>query len=127
MLRRLFLLGLFVLPVAPRLFAAAPAAPTEEQLIKQASAEAIDELKLHLIQEYKRVSELTAKIRTAERVPGWRRIRVSGDAAFASWSKHERDYIWRSGKFAVEFDLTTDNALKTTSVMFDGITRPVGP
>ncbi len=106
---------------------AVAAAKTDEQLVQQATTEAVDELKLHLIKEYKRVSDITAKVRKAERVPGWRQIRVSGDAAFATWDRRERDYIWRSGKFAVEFDLTNDNELKASTVMFDGISRPIEP
>lgn len=125
MLRRAFLLCLLVLAPAGRL--AAVEQLSDEQLLKQASTEATDELKLHLIKEYKRVSELAAKVRTTERVPGWRRIRVSGDAAFATWDKRERDYLWRSGKFSVDFDLTPENELKAATVSFDGISRPVNP
>lgn len=118
-------LGLVALAIAPG--RAAPPAKTEEQLVQLATTEAVDELKLHLIKEYTRVSDITAKVRSAERVPGWRQIRVSGDAAFATWDRRERDYIWRSGKFAVEFDITNDNELKARSVMFDGISRPIDP
>lgn len=124
MLRRILLLCVLLALPGVRLLAATA---TDEQLEKQASAEAVDELKFHLIKEYTRVSELAVKVRSAERVPGWRRIRVSGNAAFATWSKRERDYVWRSGKFSVDFDLTPDNELQAASVTFDGIERPVNP
>jgi len=101
------------------------ATPTlTDQLIAQATREAPDELKLHLLKTGERVSSLTTKIRKAEQVQGWPKIRVSGDAAFSSWDNYRRDYVWRTEKFEVEFAIVNGGtALKLDNISFAGISR----
>ena len=95
-----------------------------DRLIAQATREAADELKLHLLKTGERVSSLTTKIRHAEQVPGWPKIRVSGDAAFSQWDEGIRDYRWRSEKFEVEFAIVNGGtAIKLDRVSFGGISR----
>lgn len=95
-----------------------------DRLIAQATREAADELKLHLLKSGERVSSLTTKIRKAEQVPGWPKIRISGDAAFSQWDEGIRDYRWRSEKFEVEFGIVDGGtAIKLDRVSFGGISR----
>lgn len=116
-----------ILPEAPATSAspAAPATPLD-QLIQQASAAAPDEVKFHLAKTYDRVGSLTCKIREAAQVPGWQKIRVSGEAAFTQWDARQADHVWRTDKFEVEFTIVEGRQLKPTQVSFGGITRAVG-
>lgn len=101
-----------------------PVTPTiTDRLIAQATAETPDELKLHLMRTNPQVSSLTTKLRKVEQVPGWPRIRASGDAAFAVWDNSRRDYVWRTEKFEVEFAIVNGTTLKLDRVMFGGISR----
>ena len=101
------------------------ATPTiTDQLIAQAVTEAPEELKLYLVKSGERVSSLTTKIRKTEQVPGWQKIRVSGDASFSTWDNLRRDYVWRTDKFEVEFAIVSGGtALKLDTVSFAGISR----
>ena len=105
--------------------AASPATPLD-QLIKQASTAAPDELKFYLIKAYERVGGLTCKIREAIQVPGWQRIRVSGEAAFTQWDARQGDHVWRTDRFEVEFAIVEGRSLQPESVSFGGIARRVG-
>jgi hypothetical protein len=99
-----------------------------DQLIAQAVTEAPDELKLYLVKSGERVSSLTTKIRKTEQVPGWQKIRVSGDASFSTWDNLRRDYVWRTDKFEVEFAIVSvGTALKLDTVSFAGISRQADP
>lgn len=104
--------------------ATAPATPTTiDNLIAQATAATPDELKLFLLRQHERVSSVMTKIRKVEQVPGWQKIRASGDASFAVWDNSRRDYTWRTEKFEVEFAIVDGTALKLDRVMFGGISR----
>jgi hypothetical protein len=108
-------------PAAPMV---PPVTPTIiDQLIARATAETPDELKLHLLRGNLQLSSLTTKIRKVEQVPGWQKIRATGDAAFSTWDNSRRDYRWRTEKFEVEFDIIDGTALQISSVTFGGITR----
>jgi hypothetical protein len=101
-----------------------PITPTiTDRLITQATAETPDELKLHLMRTNQQVSSLTTKIRKVEQVPGWQKIRATGDAAFAVWDNSRRDYVWRTEKFEVEFAIVNGTSLKLERVTFGGISR----
>ncbi|MEX2044392.1 MAG: hypothetical protein WD941_03500 [Opitutus sp.] len=103
-----------------------PVTPTIiDQLIARAALETPDELKLHLLRGNQQLSSLTTKIRKVEQVPGWQKIRTTGDAAFSVWDNSRRDYGWRTEKFEVEFDIIDGNSLRISSVTFGGITRRV--
>lgn len=107
----------------------APAAPATaiDQLIAQASTRAADELKLYLLKSHERsVSSLTTTVRKAEQVPGWQKIRVSGDAAYSTWDNFRRDYVWRTEKFEVEFAIVDGKAIQADRVSFAGVSRMLG-
>jgi hypothetical protein len=111
-----------VIPPAP------PTAPpvtrtVTDQLIAQATAETPDELKLHLLQAFERVSSVMTKIRKVEQVPGWQKIRATGVASFSIWDNSRRDYVWRTEKFEVEFAIVNGTELKLDTVTFAGISR----
>lgn len=104
--------------------AAPPVRPTTiDKLIAQATEETPDELKLYLLKMNERVSSVTTKIRKVEQVPGWQKIRASGDAAFAVWDNSRRDYLWRTEKFEVEFAIINGTTLRLDTVTFGGISR----
>lgn len=96
---------------------------TLDRLLKQAEKEAPAELQFYLIKTYERMSGFTCKVRATEQISGWQQIRVSGEAAFSWWDSHKKDFVWRSGKFEVEFDIVKAEKLKLSSVSFDGIAR----
>lgn len=105
-----------------------PAAATiTDQLIAQATRETPDELRLYLLATTQRVSSLTTKIRKVEQVPGWQKIRATGDASVAVWDASRRDYLWRTEKFEVEFDILDGTTLRADRVTFGGISRAIGP
>jgi hypothetical protein len=94
-------------------------------LIEQAKTETADELKFYLIKSFNQVSSLTTKIRKAEQVSGWSKIRVSGEAAYSTWDNYRRDYTWRTGKFEVEFAIIDGRSLRIDTISFGGIPRQV--
>lgn len=96
-----------------------------EVLIEQAKTETADELKFYLIKSFNQVTSLTTKIRKAEQVPGWSKIRVSGEAAYSAWDNYRRDYTWRTGKFEVEFAIIDGASLRIDTISFNGISRQV--
>lgn len=94
-----------------------------DKLIAQATAEAPEELKFHLRKSQPQLSSVTTRIRKVEQVPGWQKIRVSGDASVATWDNYRRDYVWRTEKFEVEFAIVAGISLKVDNVSFAGISR----
>jgi hypothetical protein len=101
-----------------------PVTPTmTDRLIAQATAETPDELKLHLMRTNQQVSSLTTKLRKVEQVPGWQKIRATGDAAFSVWDNSRRDYLWRTEKFEVEFAIVDGTSLKLDRITVGGISR----
>ena len=94
-----------------------------DRLIAQATAEAPEELKFHLRKSQPQLASITTKIRKAEQVPGWQKIRVSGEASVATWDNYRRDYTWRTEKFEVEFAIVSGVSLKLDNVSFAGISR----
>lgn len=104
-----------------------PIPPTPlDQLLKQAAAAAPDELKFHLARTYDRVGSLTCKIRETIQVPGWQKIRVSGEASFTQWDARQSDHVARTDKFEVEFAIVDSRKLRPDTVSFAGLSRPVG-
>jgi hypothetical protein len=100
-------------------------ATTVDDLVQRATATAPDELKFYLTKAYDRLASLTTKVHTAEQIPGWQKIRVSGDASFSQWDQFRRDYVWRTEKFEVAFDIVDGRALKLATVAFGGFSRAV--
>ncbi len=113
-----------ILPPAP--VASKGTATVLDQLLQQAPTEAPDELKFYLLKAFDRVASVTCKVRKVEQVPGWQKIRVSGEAAYSSWDGSRRDYIWRTDDFEVVFEIVNGTALKPDTVSFGGISRAVG-
>jgi hypothetical protein len=118
-----------ILPEPPIATASTPAPPATalDQLLKQANATAPDELKLYLAKTYDRIGSLTCKIRESLQVPGWQKIRVSGDASFTQWDARQGDQVWRTDKFEVEFAIVDGRSLKPSSVSFGGLSRAIAP
>lgn len=94
-----------------------------EKLLAQAEKEAPDEVQLHVIKTAGRLSGFFAKVREVEQVQGWQQIRASGEAAFAAWDNLRRDFVWRSEKFEVLWDVKDGRRLKLNSVSVGGIER----
>jgi hypothetical protein len=103
--------------------ASAPTRTVTDDLVTQAVAEAADELRLHLLKRGERVSSLTTRVRQAGQVPGWPKIRVSGDAAYAIWDHSRRDYVWRTDKFEVDYAIVDGVSLKLDTVTFAGVSQ----
>lgn len=112
------LFGLIVLLLPP-----AHAEGFYDRLMAEARESAPGEVQLHLIQSKGRLSNFVGKTRSAEKIPGWQRIRVKGDAAFAFWDAYHKDYVWDGGKFEVVFEITDQQDLKLLEVTFQGTTR----
>lgn len=98
-------------------------ATVTDRLIEQATAETPEELKFFLRKTNPQVASVTTKVRKAEQVPGWQKIRISGDASVSTWDNYRRDYVWRTEKFEVEFAILSGVALKLDNVSFAGISR----
>lgn len=115
-------------PPAPAENPHSPAHPATmtDRLVERATAEAADELKLYLLKSHDRsLASLTTKVRQAAPVPGWPKIRVSGEASYSVWDNFRRDYVWRTEKFEVDFAIVAGTSLKPDRVSFGGISRPV--
>ena len=93
-----------------------------DDLLAQARTEAPGELQLHVVKTKGRLSDFIAKVRHVEKVSGWRQIRVTGDAAYASWDNLRKDFVWDGGKFEVLFDIEDNTRLELNSVTFAGRT-----
>lgn len=121
-LRPLALLPLLVL-VAP----AVRAEDAEAARLAQAREEAPGEVQLHVARTTGRLSDFVAKVRTVERVPGWSQVRARGEAAFAAWDQHKRDFVWRTEAFEVLWDIDDRGRLKLNAVTLGGISRKADP
>lgn len=117
-LRLSFLFGVLTL-----LLPSARAEGFYDQLIAEAKQSAPGEVQLHIINSKGRLSNFIAKARSVEKVPGWQRIRVKGDAAFAFWDSYHKDYVWRGGKFTVIYEIIDSKELKLSEVTFRGTTK----
>jgi hypothetical protein len=118
---------LFLVAVAVFASASLRADPGMAGLLKQAEQEAPGELQLHIIKTHGRLSNFICKARTVEQVPGWRQIRVQGDAAYAAWDNLRRDDVWHGGKFEILYDIVNTDRLKLNSVTFAGETTKADP
>jgi hypothetical protein len=117
-----------VLPAPPAPNPHAPPMPPSvtDQLIARATTDAADELKLSLLKHHDpSLASLTTKVRQAEQVPGWQKIRVSGEAAYSTWDNFRRDYVWRTEKFEVDYQIVGGTSLQPDRVSFGGISRQV--
>lgn len=117
-----------ILPEAPVTTPNSPGVPATEldPLLKQAGAAAPAELKFYLAKSFDRVGSLTCKVREVTQVPGWQKIRVTGEASFTQWDAKQADHVWRTDKFEVNFAIVEGRSLKAETVSFAGISRPVG-
>lgn len=97
--------------------------PALDRLLAQAEKEAPAEVELHVIKTSGRLSGFTAKVRETAKVEGWPQIRVKGEAAFAAWDNLRRDFVWRSEKFEVLWDIVDGQRLKLNAVSVGGIER----
>lgn len=121
--------------IAPLLFAillaglgtAAAADSQLERLLAQAEKEAPDEVQLHVIKLTGRLSGFFAKVREVEQVQGWQQIRATGEAAFAAWDNQRKDFVWRSEKFEVLWDIRDGRKLRLNSVTVGGIAQRADP
>ncbi len=117
--------------ILPEVAVSTPVAPgmpatVSDALLKQAGTAAADELKFYLTKAFDRAGGLTCKVREIVQVPGWQKIRVSGEASFTQWDAKQADHVWRTDKFEVEYSIVDGNRLKAETVAFAGISRPVG-
>lgn len=94
-----------------------------ERLLAQAEKDAPEEVQLHVIKSSGRLSGFFAKVREVDKVEGWQQIRASGEAAFAAWDNLRRDFVWRSEKFEVLWDIKDGKRLKLNAVSVGGIER----
>lgn len=107
---------------------AAPAADAQlERLLAQAEREAPDEVQLHVIKTTGRLSGFFAKVREVEQVQGWQQIRATGEAAFATWDNQRKDFVWRSEKFEVLWDIRDGRKLRLNSVTIGGVSQKADP
>lgn len=107
--------------------ASAPSEPALSDLRQQAAKLAPDELLMHLQKTYQRVSGLNCIIRTNEKISGWQQIRVAGTASFSMWDNYVRDYVRRTARFEVEFEIINGEQLRANSVTFNGVTGRIDP
>jgi hypothetical protein len=98
-----------------------------ERLLARAEKEAPDEVQLCVIKQFGRLSGFFAKVREVEKVEGWQQVRARGEAAFAAWDEHKRDFAWRSEKFEVLWDIKDGTRLKLNEVSIGGIARKAEP
>ncbi len=117
-LRPVFLFGLIALLFAT----SARAEGFYDRLITEAKDSAPGEVQLHIIKSKGRLSNFVGKTRSSEKIPGWQRIRVKGDAAYAFWDSYHQDYVWDGGKFEVIFEITEQQELELLEVTFKGTT-----
>lgn len=117
-----------ILPEAPVTTPNSPGVPATEldPLLKQAGAAAPAELKFYLTKTFDRVGSLTCKVREVAQMPGWQKIRVTGEASFTQWDARQADQVWRTDKFEVDFAIIEGRSLKAETVSFAGISRAVG-
>lgn len=98
-----------------------------ERLLVQAEKEAPDEVQLHVIKMTGRLSGFFAKVRDVEQVQGWQQIRATGEAAFAAWDNQRKDFVWRSEKFEVLWDIRDGRKLRLNSVSIGGVSQKADP
>lgn len=98
-----------------------------ERLLAQAEKEAPDEVQLHVIKTTGRLSGFFAKVREVEQVQGWQQIRAIGEAAFAAWDNQRKDFVWRSEKFEVLWDIRDGRKLRLNSVTLGGVSQKADP
>ncbi len=110
-------------PAAP--VATTTSAPgTREQLLQQAALNAPVQLKAHLIHAYGQLGSLATQVIETTEVPGWPRIRVSGETSFTVRSPGQRLSSLRQEKFEIEYSFTAVGALKPETITVGGISRP---
>ena len=99
---------------------------SREQLLQLATSHAPDQLKALLSRNYGQVGSFSAKVLETSEVPGWPRIRVTGEATFTERTPSRPASSLRKEKFEVEYD-TTSGVLQPTTVTVGGIATPVAP
>lgn len=95
-------------------------------LLVRAREEAPAEVQLHVAKTTGRLSGFFARVREVGRVPGWPQVRARGEAAFAAWDQHRRDYVWRTESFEVLWDVDPEGGLRINTVTVGGIARRAG-
>ena len=119
--------SLFIAVLLAGLGTAAAADSNLDRLLVQAEKEAPDEVQLHVIKLTGRLSGFFAKVREVEQVQGWQQIRATGEAAFAAWDNQRKDFVWRSEKFEVLWDIRDGRKLRLNSVSVGGIAQRADP
>ncbi len=99
------------------------AADAEAALFDRAREEAPGEVQLHVAKTTGRLSGFFAKVREVERVPGWPQVRARGEAAYAAWDNHKRDFTWRTEPFEVLWDVDDRGRLRLNTVTVGGLAR----
>ena len=114
-----------VASTAPAPVAAPPSSsPSRDHLLQQAALNAPAQLKAHLTHAYGQVGSLATQVVETADVPGWPRIRVSGETSFTERSPGQRVSSLRQEKFEIEYSVTPAGALKPETITVGGISRP---
>jgi hypothetical protein len=113
-------------PAEPPVAATHRPPPAGDSLLNQAATAAPVQLKAHLTRTYGQVGSLTTKILDTGEVPGWPKIRVSGETSFTERTPGQRASSLHREKFEIEY-VIADGLLKPTTVTVGGITRPITP
>lgn len=95
-----------------------------DQLLKQAATTTPDQLKAYLTRTYGRVGSLSTKVLDTGEVPGWPRIRVSGETSFTEWAPGQRASSLRQEKFEIEYTVLDGGGLRPETVTVGGIVHP---
>lgn len=111
-------------PAEPPVAATNHPPPSGGSLLKQAATAAPVQLKAHLTRTYGQVGSLSTKVLETGEVPGWPKIRVSGETSFTERAPGVRASSLHREKFEIEY-VIADGVLKPTTVTVGGISRPV--
>jgi hypothetical protein len=96
------------------------------QLLQLAASSAPDQLKAQLTRTYGQVGSFAPKILETAEVPGWPRIRVTGEATFTERTPGRPASSLRKEKFEIEYDTTT-GVLQPATITVGGIAHPIAP
>jgi len=113
-------------PAAPPVAATHRPLPAGDSLLNQAATAAPVQLKAHLTRTYGQVGSLSTKILDTGEVPGWPKIRVSGETSFTERAPGQRASSLHREKFEIDY-VIADGLLTPSTVTVGGITRPITP
>lgn len=113
-------------PAAPPVAATHRPPPAGDSLLNQAATAAPVQLKAHLTRTYGQVGSLSTKILDTGEVPGWPKIRVSGETSFTERAPGQRASSLHQEKFEIDY-VIADGLLTPSTVTVGGMTRPITP